>query len=100
MCVIKDKLLSKTNIAIYINVAICFLLTFSVSIAAENEIQKAIEAKEQGHYLKAIAKIQDPLKRMWSLELTTPKGENLTKQYDTIKGPLNSTLTRYPPTTI
>ena len=86
MCVIKDKLLSKTNIAIYINVAICFLLTFSVSIAEETEIQKAIEAKEQGHYLKAIEYLLQALSK--------------NPRYDTIKGPLNSTLTRYPPTTI
>ena len=81
MCVIKDKLLSKTNIAIYINVAICFLLTFSVSIAEETEIQKAIDAKKQGHYLKAIEYLLQALsKNPRSVEANVELGTNYSKR--------------------
>ena len=54
MHIIKGKPFIKMNAATLINVVICSLLVCAVGISEENEIQKAIEARKQGYYLKSI----------------------------------------------
>ena len=107
MCVIKDKFLSKTNIAAYINVTICFLLPLFVSITGGTEIQKAIEARKQGHYLKAIEYLLQTLsKNLRSVEANVELGTNYSKRGELDQAvqhyqrALELTLTHSPPTTI
>jgi len=81
MCVIKDKSLSKANAAKFINVAICSLFIFSVSTAEENEIQKAIDTRKRGHYLKAIEYLLQTLsKNPESVEANVELGTNYSKR--------------------
>ena len=54
MSVTKDKDLFPEKRAKYISVVIYFLLVLFGSIVEGTNIQEAIDAKKQGHYLKAI----------------------------------------------
>ena len=81
MYTIKDKSLIKTNAATLINVVICSLLVCAAGISEENEIQKAIEARKQGHYLKAIEYLLQRIsKDPESVEANVELGTNYSKK--------------------
>ena len=91
MHTIKDKSLIKTNAATLINVVIYSLLICTAGISEGNEIQKAIEARKQGHYLKAIEYLLQRIsKDPESVEANVELGTNYSK-----KGELDQAVRYY-----
>ena len=81
MSVTKDKDLFPENRAKYINVVICFLLALFGNIVAGTNIQEAIDAKNQGHYLKAIEYLLHTLsENPRSVEANVELGTNYSKR--------------------
>ena len=91
MSVTKDKDLFPEKRAKYISVVIYFLLVSFGSIVEGTNIQEAIDAKKQGHYLKAIEYLLHTLsENPRSVEANVELGTNYSK-----RGELDQAIRHY-----